>query len=178
MPRSPFEPAFLACFLVLSCAGQLDDPDRFAELEEAGGQPAAGQAGAGGGGGSSGQAGSAGAAGSQEEPPLDLTKADLARGKIQADLCTSCHGADLSGSSIGVWAPNLTPDEATGLGSWTPEQIRAALRQGVRPDGSSLCSSMPRFGVEKTPSSALLDLIAYLRALPPTASPPQGQECP
>src|SRR5271157_4111013 len=33
-------------------------------------------------------------------------------------------------------APNITPDDDTGIGKWTDEQIINAIRNGKRPDGS------------------------------------------
>jgi len=30
---------------------------------------------------------------------------------------------------------NITPDEATGIGSWSPDEIATTLRTGAEPDG-------------------------------------------
>jgi mono/diheme cytochrome c family protein len=40
-------------------------------------------------------------------------------------------------------APNLTPDEATGIGKWTETQFLTALRTGVRPNGTVMVPFMP-----------------------------------
>ena len=100
--------------------------------------------------------------------------------------CNDCHtpgyfyGAPdttrwLSGSDIGwvgpwgvVHARNLTPDSATGIGSWTKEQIVHALRSGNTPDGAQLAPIMPWMNY-----SSILDegdamaIAAYLKSLPP-----------
>src|SRR5262245_46138931 len=100
--------------------------------------------------------------------------------------CNDCHtpgyfyGAPdttrrLSGSDIGwigpwgvVHARNLTPDSATGIGTWTSEQIVTALRSGNTPDGSQLAVIMPWMNY-----SSILDqddamaIAAYLKSLPP-----------
>jgi mono/diheme cytochrome c family protein len=34
-----------------------------------------------------------------------------------------------------VYGGNITPDKATGIGSWTDDQIKKVLREGVLPDG-------------------------------------------
>src|SRR5687767_3121893 len=40
---------------------------------------------------------------------------------------------------FGEWtSPNITPDPETGIGKWSDEQIIAAFRDGVRPDGSKI----------------------------------------
>jgi len=40
-------------------------------------------------------------------------------------------------------APNITPDEETGIGRWTASQIATAIREGRRPDGSIIGPPMP-----------------------------------
>lgn len=63
-----------------------------------------------------------------------------------------------------VYAPNLTKDEATGIGAWTREEFARAVRDGVRPDGSRLSAPMPQFrGADALEIDALL---AYLRSFP------------
>lgn len=58
--------------------------------------------------------------------------------------CTGCHGPTLSGGKMPSAPPgfpevaNITPDEATGIGTWTEEDFTRLLRQGVRPDGSEV----------------------------------------
>jgi mono/diheme cytochrome c family protein len=66
--------------------------------------------------------------------------------------------------------PNITMDGATGLGQWTPEQHRAFLATGRRPDGSYTGPLMAE--VLATSSLSLTDsdrqaLATYLRSLPP-----------
>ncbi|MBX7113812.1 MAG: c-type cytochrome [Myxococcaceae bacterium] len=85
--------------------------------------------------------------------------------------CGNCHSADLGGQTkplpdTQVYASNLTPDMATGLGSWTPEQIIGAVRDGIDDEGEMLCDRMPRF--ELTDDGAK-GLAAFLKSLPPIA---------
>jgi len=114
--------------------------------------------------------------------------------------CNDCHtpgyfyGAPdtmrlLAGSDLGwvgpwgvVHARNLTPDSATGIGTWTKEQIVHALRSGNTPDGSQLAPIMPWMNY-----SSILDeddamaIAAYLKSLPPVSHknldriPPNGK---
>lgn len=65
-----------------------------------------------------------------------------------------------------AYAPNITPDEETGIGSWTDEQIIAAIREGKRPDGSIIGPPMPiglYRGISDTDVEAI---VAYLRQIP------------
>lgn len=65
-------------------------------------------------------------------------------GRTLGHMCTGCHGDGLSGGPIPGTDPaqfgvprNLTPDPS-GLGGWTEEQFRTALRTGVVPNGPPL----------------------------------------
>lgn len=77
--------------------------------------------------------------------------------------CTGCHGGELSGAS----GPNLTPDEATGIGSWSAAQIGTAVRTGVDDEGATLCSTMPRYLMLN--DDELEALSTYLKSLPAVA---------
>ena len=75
------------------------------------------------------------------EPPTTEPTAEF--GAHLVAVCTGCHRADLSGGPIPAgppdWLPaaNLTP-HADGLAGWTYADFEAAMRRGVRPDGSAL----------------------------------------
>jgi len=40
-------------------------------------------------------------------------------------------------------SPNITPDKETGIGNWTDDQIVDAIRNGKRPDGTTIGPPMP-----------------------------------
>ena len=66
-----------------------------------------------------------------------------------------------------VHTPNITPDRETGIGSWSDEQIKRAITEGVRADGSRLLPPMG-FPYHANMAEADLDaLVAYLRTLEP-----------
>lgn len=79
------------------------------------------------------------------EPPAESASVEF--GRHLANVCSGCHGADLSGGPIlggdPSWPParNLTPD-ATGLGGWTYAQFVTAIVDGKRPDGTALRAPM------------------------------------
>src|SRR5215210_5807307 len=83
----------------------------------------------------------------------------IERGKYLVTLggCNDCHTPGyffgkpdmarfLGGSEVGFeipglgvfHGPNLTPDQDTGLGKWSTEEIVAAITKGQRPDGRVL----------------------------------------
>jgi len=64
---------------------------------------------------------------------------------------------------------NITPDKETGIGDWTAEQIKAAIRDGRRPSGEQLSPQMP-YGFYKIFAPADVDaVVAYLLAQPAIA---------
>ena len=84
-----------------------------------------------------------------------------AHGRYLLDVagCADCHslgkrgprGQDdrwLAGSDVPfpeggrVWASNITPDHDTGIGRYTPEQVKRTLREGMRLDGKRMAPPM------------------------------------
>jgi mono/diheme cytochrome c family protein len=69
---------------------------------------------------------------------------------------------------FGTWhGPNITPDVKTGIGGWTDDQIAAAIREGVRPDGSQLYPIMPYMLFNVMTDADVKAVVAFLRSLPP-----------
>jgi mono/diheme cytochrome c family protein len=117
--------------------------------------------------------------------PATAASADLvARGRFivrDAAVCGGCHSASdrdpdgaLSGGKafhdwrIGTFrASNLTPDEATGLGTWSEAEIVRALRNGVSKDGRLLAPVMPYEWFHEMSDEDARAVAAYLKSLPP-----------
>jgi mono/diheme cytochrome c family protein len=100
-------------------------------------------------------------------------------GVYQAQTCTGCHGATLSGGPIpGIpaeppYPANLTPDPETGLGTWTEADFVQAIRTGVRPDGSTINpTAMPWPNFAQMSDTELSALWLYLQSIP---AKPEGQ---
>jgi mono/diheme cytochrome c family protein len=91
-------------------------------------------------------------------------KEDLARELGGGDVGFEVPGA---GTVIG---PNLTPDRATGLGAWSDQQVEAAIRHGVRPDGRVLSPVMPWPEFSHMSDADVRAIIAYLRTLKPVSN--------
>ena len=133
------------------------------------------------------------------EPRPGLADQDavrVARGRYLVELigCGACHtdGAMvgepvanrlLAGSRVGiaytspmrdrypgvVFAPNLTPDRATGLGNWTDEQVAAAIRSGAKQHGSGRLTVMSWPLYQRMSDEDVAAIVAYLRAIPPVS---------
>jgi hypothetical protein len=66
--------------------------------------------------------------------------------------------------------PNITMDDATGIGNWTPREHREFLATGRRPDGSYtgplMAEVLATSGLSLTEADRRA-LATYLRSLPP-----------
>jgi mono/diheme cytochrome c family protein len=97
--------------------------------------------------------------------------------------CGNCHtprggpakGKEMAGgNSFGgpkapftAYGSNITPDKETGIGNWTDAQIITAIREGKRPDGTTIGPPMPvelYRGISDNDAKAI---VAYLRSLKP-----------
>jgi len=68
--------------------------------------------------------------------------------------------------SVVFAVPNLTPDQATGLGSWSDAQIARAIREGVDKDGVGLVV-MPAYNYHALSDADVAAMVGYLRFLQP-----------
>jgi mono/diheme cytochrome c family protein len=121
--------------------------------------------------------------------------AQIQRGKYLVSItgCSDCHtpggmlgqpdmqrylgGSDVGFAipNVGIYVgPNLTPDKETGLGSWTPDQVIAAIRTGRRPDGRMLSEVMPFPGFSHLTDEDVQAIVAFLESLPPVKNKVPG----
>jgi mono/diheme cytochrome c family protein len=73
----------------------------------------------------------------------------------------------------GEKVPNITPDDATGLGGWSASQVSGALRTGLLPDGDVVGSVMGEVVENSTGEMSNEDraaIVEYLQSLPPIAN--------
>jgi mono/diheme cytochrome c family protein len=64
-----------------------------------------------------------------------------------------------------LYPKNITPDSATGIGSWTDEELFRAITMGIRKNGDTLFPLMPYPHYNKLPKQDIQDIIAYLRTI-------------
>ena len=116
----------------------------------------------------------------------------VARGEYLVELlgCGACHtdGAlagdpdferSLAGSQTGlaytdplgekhpgvIYPANITPDDATGIGTWTNKQIENAVRAGIGRHGSRRIAWMPWQGYAKISDDDVDAIVGYLRSI-------------
>lgn len=103
-----------------------------------------------------------------------------------AGFCTTCHtakgGAPLSGgrafaTQFGtIYSTNITPDPATGLGNWSLEAFKRAMREGVSRNGSHLFPAFPYDHFTKMRDEDLAALYAWVMTRPAVSAKPRKNE--
>ena len=71
--------------------------------------------------------------------------------------------------------PNITPDQATGIGDWSDGDLLFLLKAGMMPDGDVVSGSMAEVVQESTRRYSDADiaaLIAWLRHIPAVDNKP------
>lgn len=79
------------------------------------------------------------------------------------------HAGTVDGPD-GELAPNITPDAATGIGSWSPADLVWFLQMGLKPDGDDtqgLMSELIETGYSHLSEDDLRAVAVYIRSLPP-----------
>jgi mono/diheme cytochrome c family protein len=66
--------------------------------------------------------------------------------------------------------PNITPDKETGIGNWTDDQIINAIRNGKRPDGTTIGPPMPIAFYRDMSDTDVKAIVAYLRSVKPISN--------
>ena len=114
----------------------------------------------------------------------DVSPAGLTRGKYLVENVMGCAGAchspegkspfigqmdnaNLGPAVIEFNVPNLTPDDETGLGTWSDAEIARAIREGVDKNGRSLVV-MPSSNYHILSDADIAAVLGYLRSLTPT----------
>src|SRR5271156_2868614 len=116
--------------------------------------------------------------------PAALAQASLIKkGEYLAKAadCLVCHTARDGEAYAGgfafvlpfgtLYSTNITPDKATGIGTYTDAQFLAALHRGVRRDGANLYPAMPYTSYSYMTDADALAIKAYLFSLAPVESP-------
>jgi mono/diheme cytochrome c family protein len=103
----------------------------------------------------------------------------IARGEYlaRAGDCIACHtnpgGALFAGgfampTPFGtLYSSNITPDRATGIGTWNADQFYGTMHTGRFPDGGLLYPAMPFGSYTKVTRQDSDAIFAYLRSVPP-----------
>jgi mono/diheme cytochrome c family protein len=95
----------------------------------------------------------------------------------RAGDCVACHtladGSEFAGGRPmptpfgALYAPNITPDEETGIGMWTADDFYRMMHSGVSRDGTLLYPAMPFASYTKVTRADSDAIFAYLMSVPP-----------
>lgn len=113
------------------------------------------------------------------------TEDSAARGAYLAAAggCVSCHtdykrksprfaGGGAIKTPFGVfYAPNITSDRQHGIGGWSADDFKRAMREGIAPDGSHFFPAFPYTAYTAITDRDLNDLWVYLSGVAPVARP-------
>src|SRR5688572_29492829 len=129
--------------------------------------------------------GAAAVADAQVTPP---SAAEVARGRyvFGATGGCGCHTAPKGPANAGgrkyegpfgtVYSSNITPDNQTGIGTWTDEQIITAIRSGRRPNGERLLPVHPFPTFNGMAEEDLKAIVAFLRTTKPVSQKNQPKK--
>lgn len=100
-------------------------------------------------------------------PDADPATVEAGRYLATAGDCAACHGESFAGgdpiaSPMGdIYATNITPDVATGIGGWSLAQFSDVLRRGEAPDGH-IFPAMPYTAYTGLDDDQIAALYSYL----------------
>ncbi|WP_082568743.1 cytochrome c [Rhizobacter sp. Root1221] len=115
--------------------------------------------------------------------PTDGTAEQVKRGLYLATVgnCLGCHTAPggvpyAGGRAIdtpfgAIYTSNLTPDDTTGIGTWSSAHLWRALHHGRSKDGRRLFPAFPYPNYTHVTREDSDAIYAYLRSLPPVRQP-------
>ncbi len=100
--------------------------------------------------------------------------------------CAGCHTRDQRQPFAGgvplqtpfgtIYGSNITPDQATGIGSWSKADFVRAMREGVAKDGTHLYPAFPYDHFTRASDADLEALYGFImRREPISSTPPQNQ---
>ena len=108
--------------------------------------------------------------------PASQTLIEQGRYLAIAGNCASCHTAPGGRFMAGglpfetpfgtLYSTNITPDPATGIGSWSERDFLNAMRHGVRPGGEQLYPAFPYTAFTKLTNADVAALYAYFMSVP------------
>jgi mono/diheme cytochrome c family protein len=124
------------------------------------------------------------------EPPApsSFDAALVKRGRELAAIgnCNDCHMVKGGGSFAGglpvptpfgtIYSSNITPDAQTGIGRWSEEAFRRAMRSGVNRDGQHLYPTFPYDHFTNVSDEDDAALYAFLMTRPPVHAPARANQ--
>lgn len=121
-----------------------------------------------------------------QPPALATLNASANRGEYVAKIgnCAACHSVEGGDAFAGgvrfetpfgvLYSTNITPDRKQGIGEWSFAQFHAAMKHGVRPDGTHLYPAFPYGSFAHMTDEDIASLYLYFSGLEPSAQPNRG----
>lgn len=126
---------------------------------------------------------------------LPARQPDLENGRtvFWAGGCGSCHavkgakgddklalgGGQAFETPFGTFhAPNISPDEANGIGRWSTLDFVNAMQRGLSPDGRHYYPAFPYASYARMRVEDLIDLAAFMKTLPKVADANKPHDLP
>lgn len=120
---------------------------------------------------------SAGAAGAGDIDKQEFNQIERGRYLTVVGDCAACHTLPGSGRAYAggraietpfgvLLAPNITPDQLTGIGAWTDDEFVNALKQGTGRGGQHLFPAMPYTYYTRVTRNDALAIRAFLNTIP------------
>src|SRR4029453_4621782 len=110
---------------------------------------------------------------------VNATTQVIERGEYlaRAGDCIACHtapgGEPFAGGRAmptpfgNLYVSNITPDDETGIGRWTPDDFYRMMQKGISRDGALLYPAMPFASYTKVTREDCDAIYAYLMSVPP-----------
>ncbi len=89
---------------------------------------------------------------------------------IKGIITVSLTATSFTGPWGTAFSRNLTPDRATGIGTWSEAYFIKVLRTGIRGNGEPLRPLMPWEWYRQLTDDDLKAIFAYLRSVPPISN--------
>ena len=114
----------------------------------------------------------------------DLSFGAVERGRYltAAGDCQACHTVEGGKAFAGgrpiptpfgtIYSANITPDQKSGIGSWSNDQFYRALHQGIAANGENLYPAFPYPWYTKVTRQDADDIKAFLDSLDPVSNDP------
>ena len=108
-----------------------------------------------------------------------LNSASIERGQnlVAIGNCMGCHTASSDEPYAGgyslktqfgtIYSTNITPDQETGIGSWSYAAFKRAMTKGINRKGEHLYPVFPYEHFSKMTDSDIRDIYSYIMALEP-----------
>lgn len=123
-----------------------------------------------------------------QKAQTNATTEIINRGEYLARVgdCVACHtelnGPEFAGGRAmptpfgNLYAPNITPDDGTGIGLWSADDFYRMMHTGVSRDGTLLYPAMPFANYTKVTRADSDAIYSYLMSVPPVARPNKPHE--